>query len=68
MEKLHPTGHATYPSANIHISQQLVQASQSKLTHKHILDQETQLRRNAQFTLSWLQYVQYAADLLTLIS
>lgn len=66
MGKLYPNGYARYPVADLHISRELVPAPKSAFTHANIIQQENQSQEELQATLSWLQYIQYAADLLPL--
>lgn len=58
-----PNGYAKYPVADLHISCELVPASKSVFTHANIIQQENQSQKELWATLSWLLYIQYAADL-----
>ena len=66
MDKLYPNGYAKYPVADLHISCDVVPASNSAFTHANIIQQENQSQKELLATLSWLQYIQYTADLLPL--
>lgn len=66
MSKLYLNGYIKYPTANLHVSCHLVPASKLVFTPIDILQQENQTHKEIQATLSWLQYVQYTADLLPL--
>ena len=54
MGKLYPNGYAKYPVADLHISCDVVPASNSAFTHANIIQQEKQSQKELQATLSWL--------------
>jgi hypothetical protein len=58
MGKLYPNG---YPQCC-----ELVPAPKSAFTHANIIQQENQSQKGLQAALSWLQYIQYAVNLLPL--
>ena len=66
MGKLYPNGYAQYPVGDLQITCELVPASKSVFTHANIIQQGNQSQKELQATVSWLQYIQYAADLNTL--
>ena len=66
MGKLYPNDYAKYPVADLHIYSELVPALTSVFTHANIIQQENQSQKKLWATLSCLQYIQYAADLLSL--
>ena len=66
MGKLYLNGYAKYPVADLHISCELVPDSKSAFTHANIIQQENQSKKELWTNLSWLQYIQYATDLLSL--
>ena len=66
MGELDPDGCARYPVADLHTSHELVPAPKSAFTHANIIQQENQSWKELRATLCWLQYIQYAADLLPL--
>lgn len=57
---------AQFPSTDFHISQQLAPAPRPVLVHRSVRDQEIKVTKKAPATLSWLQCIQYTADLLPL--
>jgi hypothetical protein len=61
-----PNAYAKYSVADLHISCELVPASNSAFILANIIQQENQSQKELQATLAWLQYIQYTADTLPL--
>ena len=66
MGKLYPNGYAKYPIADLCVSHELIPASKSVFLYVNILEQENQSQMVIQANHSWLQYIQYIADLFLL--
>lgn len=66
--KLYHNGYSSCPTADISISRSLVPAPPSEQVKSRILSQANNLRNSTRTPFTWIQYIQYATNLLRLSS